>query len=58
MQTIIGLLFTHSIADSSNVIPVFLGEKIIKRLYLGMSVTILPEHEYPSPVNPSLQVQL
>ena len=30
MQTIIGLLFTHSIADSSNVIPVFLGEKIIK----------------------------
>ena len=27
MQAIIGLLFTHSIVDSSNVPPVFLGEK-------------------------------
>ena len=27
MEAIIGLLFTHSIVDSSNVPPVFLGEK-------------------------------
>ena len=29
MQAIIGLLFTHSTVDSSNVPPVFLGEKIL-----------------------------
>ena len=35
----------------------FLGEKK-KMFYLGMPVTILPEHECPFPVNPSSQVQL
>ena len=57
MQAIIGLLFTHSIVDSSNLPPVFLGEKYLN-IFLGMSVTILPEQKCPSPVNPSLQMQL
>ena len=54
MEAIIGLLFIHSI-EAQMYLQCFMRKRI--KLYFGMSVTIVPEHECPSPVNPSLQVQ-